>query len=132
MTETKTQEDGDDPGLVPIIAPLRKLLDAARPEHPGVFMFPNLVDGALDLDNLAKRVIQPVLEASGLRWYGWHAYRRGLATALDDLGVPGNIIQAILRHSDFRTTERYIKRVPKTVKRGMSKLEKKIASRKTR
>lgn len=128
ISDTKTQEDEDDPGLVPIIAPLRKLLDAARPEHPGLFMFPNGGGGALDLDNLAKRAIRPILEANGLAWRGWHAYRRGLATTLDDLGVPGTIIQAILRHSDYRCTERYVKRSPKTVLRGMQKLEKKIAS----
>jgi integrase len=81
------------------------------------------------IDNLAKRVIKPTLEANGLRWYGWHAYRRALATNLDELDVPLNTIQAILRHSDSRTTQLYIKRVPKTVRREMGKLEKSIAKR---
>jgi hypothetical protein len=33
--------------------------------------------GALDLDNLAERVIKPVLKSNNLPWKGWHAYRRG-------------------------------------------------------
>jgi integrase len=52
-----------------------------------------------------------------------------LATNLDELDVPLNTIQAILRHSDSRTTQLYIKRVPKTVRREMGKLEKSIAKR---
>lgn len=63
------------------------------------------------------------------QWNGWHEYRRGLATSLDELDVPLNIIQAILRHSDPRTTQLYIKRLPRTVKRSMVKLDKSIARR---
>jgi hypothetical protein len=31
----------------------------------------NTIGGALDLDNLADRVIKPVFKASGLKWKGW-------------------------------------------------------------
>ena len=112
--ETKTQEDDDDPGVVPIIEPLRFVLDAIKPENASGWMFPNRIGGALNLDNLADRVIKPVFKASGLKWKGWHAYRRGLATNLHELGVPDIVIQAILRHKDgLRTTQRcYIKTVP--------------------
>ena len=34
------------------------------------------------------------------QWYGWHAFRRGLATNLHALGVDDKTIQAILRHSN--------------------------------
>jgi integrase len=98
--ETKTQEDGDDPGVVPIIQPLRFVLDAIKPEHLSGWMFPNAIGGSLDLDNLSDRVIKLVFKANGLRWKGWHAYRRSLATNLHELGVPDIVIQAILRHED--------------------------------
>jgi integrase len=112
--ETKTHEDDDDPGVVPIIEPLRVVLDAIKPENASGWMFPNTIGGALDLDNLADRVIKPVFQANGLKWKGWHAYRRGLATNLHKLGVPDKVIQAILRHEDVSTTQRsYIKTVPK-------------------
>jgi hypothetical protein len=68
-------------------------------------MFPNTIGGALDLDNLADRVIKPVLKANGLEWKEWHAYRRGLATNLHELGVPDIVIQAISRWLAERRAE---------------------------
>jgi hypothetical protein len=76
--ETKTFEDEEDPGVVPIIEPLRVVLDAIKPENASGWMFPNTIGGALDLDNLAYRVIKPIFKANGLKRKGWHAYRRGL------------------------------------------------------
>ena len=126
--ETKTHEDEEDPGVVPIIEPLRVMLDAIKPENASGWMFPNTIGGALDLDNLADRVIKPIFKANGLKWKGWHAYRRGLATNLHELGVPDIVIQAILRHEDIRTTQRsYIKTVPQVVTAGMKRLESQVA-----
>jgi integrase len=63
-----------------------------------------------------------------VKWKGWHAYRRGLATNLHELGVPDIVIQAILRHEDVRTTQRsYIKTVPQVVTAAMKRLEFQIA-----
>jgi integrase len=45
--------------------------------------------------------------------HGFHAFGRGLATNLHDLGVDGPTIQRILRHGDVSTTRRcYIKTLP--------------------
>jgi len=33
-------------------------------------------------------------------WYGWHAFRRGLATNLHAVNVDDKTIQAILRHNN--------------------------------
>jgi len=76
-------------------------------------MFPNTIGGALDLANLAYRVIKPTLEAHGLQWKGWHAYRRGLATNLKLLGVDALVIQAILRHENVATTQRSYIKIPR-------------------
>ncbi len=47
-----------------------------------------------------------------LYWKGWHAFRRGLATTLHQLGTPDREIQAILRHSNIAVTQAsYIKSV---------------------
>lgn len=63
-----------------------------------------------------RALIKPVLKANGLKWKGWHAYRRGLATNLHELGVPDIVIHSILRHEDVSTTQRgYIKTVPEVV-----------------
>ena len=128
LDETKTHEDEDDPGVVPIIQPLRLMLDQIRPQAGSGWMFGNSIGGALDLDNLADRVIKPVLKANGLQWKGWHAYRRGLATNLHELGIPDKVIQAILRHEDVKTTQRsYIKTVASVVTEAMKRLEARIA-----
>jgi hypothetical protein len=87
--ETKTHEDDEDPGVVPILKPLRLLLDAIKPENATGWMFPNSIGGAFDLDNLADRVIKPAFKANGLKWKGWHAYRRGLATNLHETRCAG-------------------------------------------
>jgi hypothetical protein len=99
LKNTKTEEDIDEPGYVPIIQPLRLLPDAIKPEHAAGFIFPNRVGGAPDLDNLSDRVIRPIFEAHGLESKGWHAYRRGLATNLKELGVEDTTIQV---HSEAR------------------------------
>jgi integrase len=144
--ETKTHKDEEDPGVVPIIEPLRVVLDAIKPEHALGWMFPNTIGGALDLDNLADRILKPIFKANGLKWKGWHAYRRSLATNLHELGVPDIVIQTpqngkfvfvlnvadgtqvILRHEDIRMTQRsYIKTVPRVVSAAMKRLESQVA-----
>jgi hypothetical protein len=57
-------KDVNEPGLVPIIKPLRLLLDAIRPANASCFIFPNTIGGAPDLDNLADRVIRPNTEGA--------------------------------------------------------------------
>jgi site-specific recombinase XerD len=90
-------------------------------------MFGNTIGGTLDLDNLADRVIKPVLKLNGLVWKGWHAYRRGLATNLKRLGVDDMVIQAILRHENVSTTQRScIKTVRADVTAAMKRLEARI------
>ena len=68
--------------------------------------------------------MRPLLEKLELPWYGWHAFRRGLATNLNQIGVDPKDVQAILRHADFQTTmNHYVKSVPESVKRAMERFE---------
>ena len=56
-------------------------------------------------------------------WHGWHAFRRGVATNLHDLGVDDKTIQAILRHSNIGITQNiYIKSVNKSQVSAMDTL----------
>lgn len=135
QAKTKTGEDAEAPGIVPVILPLRELLtglmttktaaSGLRPSAsalragnplfvPGQemapaqafgYVFPNSKGGPLSLNNLVNRVIRPLFQAHGLEWKGWHAFRRGLATNLKRLGVPDTTIQAILRHSSVKVTQ---------------------------
>jgi hypothetical protein len=82
--ETKTHQDEEDPGVVPIIEPLRVVLDVIKPECASGWMFPNTIGGELDLDNLADR-IQADFQCKRVEVERLHAYRRGLATNLHEL-----------------------------------------------
>ena len=58
----------------------------------------------LDLDNLSRRDIPQYINGA---WFGWHAFRRGLGTRLNEMGVDDKEIQSILRHADISTTQAY-------------------------
>jgi hypothetical protein len=89
-------------------------------------MFATEVGTPLDLKNVSTRQIKPVLSVCAtchepeakhrddehdfsrdpLRpvWHGWHAFRRGLASNLNEMGVEDLTIQRILRHKNVETT----------------------------
>ena len=98
---------------VPVIPQLAKRLVAHRKTCANPFngpIFANSFGRPLDLDGLRKRQMKNVLKEAGIAWFGWHAFRRGLATNLNRLGVDDSIIQAILRHSTVAVTQNcYIK-----------------------
>jgi site-specific recombinase XerD len=50
------------------------------------------------------RAIEKHSNIDWVKWEGWHAFRRGLATNLHALGVKPAVIQSLLRHSDINTT----------------------------
>ena len=56
-------------------------------------------------------------------WRGWHAFRRGLATNLNRLGVDDLVIQRILRDSNVVVTQAcYVKTASEDAKAAMQKL----------
>jgi integrase len=130
---------------VPVIAPLRKILDAwkakatiiddcwifqagfTRKEHPE-----SLLDAAKltpsSPQNVLRDVIAPALEKAKIEWHGFHAFRRGLATNLRTLGVDDLTIMEILRHGDISVTRAsYIKRVDEKSVEAMDRLETELA-----
>jgi integrase len=98
---------------VPVILKLATILDAYRASmhHPSTGVMFHHGDGKrMDMDKLAQRLIRPAVEAIGLRWYGWHGFRRGIASDLYALGANEKTVQRILRHAHPHVTkERYIK-----------------------
>src|SRR5450755_1093359 len=135
---------------VPVIEPLRHMLDFCRLQcgNPtsGV-MFATMKRTPLSLNNVLNRQILPVLNACAQcgeledehgrktheykrnadrpQWHGWHAFRRGLATNLHDLGVPDKTIQAVLRHANVAVTmNSYVKTLDAQSIAAMQQLEK--------
>jgi len=61
---------------------------------------------------------------TNLRWKGWYAFRRGLATNLWELGVPPEVACLILRNSEAICRKHYIRLDGQKKKIGaMSRLE---------
>jgi integrase len=134
---------------VPVIPRLRMMLDAHKLAcgNPKVGpIFANSAGNPENLNNVLNRAILPVLNRCKVcrkskndhaklsheflrddslpKWHGFHAFRRGLATSLYDLGVDDFMIQQILRQADVETTRRhYIKPLPEQSIAAMAKLE---------
>jgi integrase len=112
---------------VPVIAQLAERLKMHRAVsgNPGNgLMFVSPIGLPINMDALARDVISPALTKAELRWRGWHAFRRGLATNLYRLGVPEKTIQRILRHSNVAVTQNcYIKTVDGDAAAAMRSLE---------
>jgi integrase len=106
VRRAKWRESVDEPKTrksqtpVPVIPQLAGLLETYPVIRIGWVI-------ATPIERLTAVAITPKL---GEHWHGWHAFRRGLATNLKQQGVDDLTIQAILRHSDVRTTQNcYIK-----------------------
>jgi len=79
---------------------------------------------------ILRKYIQPEAKRLGInKRIGWHTFRRGLGTRLNDLGVDGKTIQTILRHANISTTQAYYILPDKArAKAGMDKLSKVLES----
>jgi len=115
---------------VPVIPALAEILDQYRrsvgnPETGVVFHSGNSLP--INADKVGRRVIRPILKAIHLPWYGWHAFRRGLASSLYAMGVPDKVVQRILRHSKPHVTkEHYIKVFDRTMVEAVERMQAQI------
>jgi integrase len=123
MTDPKTPKSKSPVPVIPQLAAVLNRYKHAQGNPSEGVMFKSQTGTPLDLADLARRVVRPALQVAGLPWYGWHAFRRGLATNLYRLGVPDKTIQAILRHSNLSTTMNcYVKSVPADAQAAMDAL----------
>jgi len=75
-----------------------------------------------DTDTLRKRKLYPLLEKLGIRRCGFHAFRHGNATMMDQEQVPIATRQNRLGQSDARTTMGYTHAVSEDVRRFAASL----------
>jgi integrase len=135
---------------VPLVPLLERALDAHRERdgNPATGpIFRTSIGTPMDPNNVLNRQILPALNRCATckrpkdehtaevaqeyardeampRWQGWHAFRRGLGTKLNHLGVNEKTIQAILRHANVSTTQTYyIKPVGADSVRAMAALD---------
>lgn len=122
VSKTKTAAREESLPLLPIV---QEALEAHKARN-GVngWVFHGETGEPLRMDNFNARVIRPTLKKTQIPWHGWHAFRRGLASNLRDLGADPKIAQAILRHANVRTTlDFYTKVRPEQKAAAMNNLE---------
>lgn len=85
VNRPKTPED-----CVPVIPALAAILDEYRQSmhnpNSGV-IFHTGCGRRMAMDKLAQKVIRPTIEVINLPWYGWHGFRRAIASNLYALGA---------------------------------------------
>jgi integrase len=115
---------------VPVIPALAGILNEYRKSvgNPEVGVVFHSGDGLpISVDRVGRRVVRRELEAIRLPRYGWHAFRRGLASNLYEIGAQDKVAQRILRHSKAHVTrERYIKVLDRTVLEAVEKVQPRI------
>ena len=68
-------------------------------------MFVSRVGKAVNLDALAADIIVPLVTTAGVRWCGWHAFRRGLATNFTNEGeATAHYVAEMLRARKLRVS----------------------------
>jgi integrase len=96
VIDTKTEHRAAAVHLLPNVVAELKKHRKANPHTQWVFeglrVFP------LDLATLGSKHIKKALSWTGVQWYGFHAFRRGLGTRLHNNGVKLETIGRILRH----------------------------------
>ena len=119
FTEPKSPKSKAPVPVIPLLAQFLEFHCHGRTEG---LVFSSSKGTPLNLDNLVRRTIRPTLSRHGMQWYGWHGFRRGLATNLNELGANDKTIQAILRHADYATTmNSYVKAAPGSVQQAMDR-----------
>jgi integrase len=123
-TAPKTEEAASPVPVIETLAEiLAKLREADRnPSSGPILRGPS--GKPMNLDNLSKRVVAPLLKAAGIEWHGWYSLRRGVATTLAGLTRDGMASKGLLRHTNLATTTRhYVKDLPKNTLEAMNRLE---------
>ena len=114
---------------VPCIGLVADALKRLRKTSPDGYIFAGGTGKPLRFENELRRTMRASLDDAGITWHGWHAFRRGLGTNLHELGTPVTTTQAILRHSDIRTTMAFYIRLPPIPRGRLSKASSQLSTR---
>lgn len=107
---TKTEDSAD---TVPVIEPLRSLLEKLRAESPDGFILQNSAGKPLSLDSLNYRIIAPAMEKAGIEWRGYYPGRRGISSLVTDTSKNALNSTGLLRHSTPITALKHYTRAQK-------------------
>jgi integrase len=124
VVSVKTEESA---AVIPVIQPLREVLDNWKPTTAGVgWLVCGNTGNPVDLGCVARREVVPVLKANGIPWKTWYGFRRGVGTTMsDDMNLGEDSVRAILRHAPDSDTarEHYIVRELRKRQAAMNQYE---------
>jgi integrase len=124
---TKTEESV---ASVPLIEPVKSMLQAWRKMTAGEWVFPNRANKPMEMSGYCKRIIVPILRKKKITWHGLYAGRRSAATLLVQLTGNAVASQYVLRHKNLATTTAfYVKPVQTAAVEGMKLVEETLANR---
>jgi len=95
---------------VPVVSIVKRALDEHLKNNSGdgfIFHAPENSQTLINFGHLVLDVVRPRLEKAGLAWHGLHAFRRGLNTAMKDLGVEESTRTDIMRHEHRHVTDKH-------------------------
>ena len=109
--ETKTE---DSAASVPVIEPLRSLLERLKEKCSSGYILRNEVGKPLSLDALNFRHIAPTLKKAGVAWAGYYPCRRGISSLVTDTSKNALNSTGLLRHSTPITALKHYTRAQKS------------------
>ena len=96
----------------------KELLSIGIQEEGYVFLNPESNNIWINPTRFLKRIC----EKAGVKYIGFHGIRHSVCTDLVEKGVPINVVQAIMAHSDIRTTLKYTHLKDQSIQNAMKLL----------
>ncbi len=110
---------------VPVVKIVAKELAAHLTRNSGdgfIFHKVNSSQAPIIFEHIVLTDVHPTCEAAGIKFHGFHAFRRGLDTWMKDAGIDYSLRADIMRHSPRNVTDKHYGRA--SVKQMRAALEK--------
>ena len=110
---------------VPVVKTVAKELAAHLARNSGdgfIFHKVNSSQAPIIFEHIVLTNVHPACEAAGVKFHGFHAFRRGLDTWMKDAGIDLSLRTDIMRHTPRNVTDRFYGRA--SVKQMRAVLEK--------
>jgi len=95
---------------VPVVKTVAKELAAHLKRNSGdgfIFHKVNSSQAPIIFEHIVLNNMHPACEAAGIKFHGFHAFRRGLNTVMKDMGIDYSLRADIMRHKPRNVTDRH-------------------------
>jgi integrase len=95
---------------VPVVKTVAKELAAHLKRNSGdgfIFHKVNSSQAPIIFEHIVLTNMHPACEAAGIKFHGFHAFRRGLNTVMKDMGIDYSLRADIMRHKPRNVTDRH-------------------------